>query len=69
MLSMSAKEGPHGVLPPDGDGIWHMVPWALAPEAICGRVIEYGARLRPWAETPPEDRCDICLRRSAPDLA
>jgi len=65
---MSEAEGPHGVLSPNGDGIWHMVPWALAPEAVCGRIIEYGARLRTWAETPPEHRCEICLRRYSGEL-
>ena len=69
VLSMPEEEEPFGVLPPDGDGVWHMVPWALALVAICGREIEYGARLKAWAETPPEDRCDVCLRRSPPDSA
>jgi hypothetical protein len=52
----------HGVLQPDGSDTWHLVNAPLAMRAVCGSQILYGARLRAWDETPPADRCHLCLR-------
>ncbi|MFZ0249479.1 MAG: hypothetical protein WAL61_06000 [Acidimicrobiales bacterium] len=58
------ESGPHGVLPPDGSGTWHMVESPLDPRSVCGNLVLYGARLRPWKDVPHEDRCDSCLGRA-----
>jgi len=53
----------HGVLQPDGSDTWHVVDTPLAGRAVCGRPILYGVRVRAWDETPPADRCHLCLRQ------
>ena len=52
----------HGVLQPDGSDTWHLVSAPLDLRSVCGTQILYGARLRAWDETPPADRCYLCLR-------
>lgn len=52
----------HGVKQPDGSDTWHLVDAPLALRSVSGRQILYGARLRAWDETPPADRCHLCLR-------
>lgn len=58
-------EGPHGVLPPDGEGTWHLVKTRDAPRSLCGQLLLYGSRLGAWDEIPHDDRCAMCLRRLA----
>jgi hypothetical protein len=59
------ERGPHGVLSPDGSFIWHLVEKPLDPRTICGRLVLFGARLRPWLDVPHQDRCATCLERAS----
>ncbi len=52
----------YGVLQPGESGTWHRVTAPLALRSVCGSQILYGARLRAWDETPPADRCPLCLQ-------
>lgn len=55
--------GPEAVRPADSH-TWHLAEGAR-PFTLCGRIIEYGSRRRPWPEVPDADRCQLCLERLA----
>lgn len=60
--SMPEEEvGPEAVKPVGGVN-WHLAQ-ALEPLTLCGELIPYGSRRRLWAETDPDERCHVCLRR------
>jgi hypothetical protein len=55
------EAAPYGVLSPDESDIWHLVETSRAPRSLCGKLILYGARMRPWVETAEADRCGYCV--------
>jgi hypothetical protein len=63
-LTMAGDEvGPEAVRLADSPSpVWHLAQ-ADRPLTLCGRSIQYGSRRRLWAETPADERCDLCLQR------
>jgi hypothetical protein len=67
--SMSEREtGPHGVLSPDGSGAWHLAESPDTGGTLWGKLILYGARVRPWDETPKVDRYGRCMELDGESL-
>ena len=58
---MVGEVGPEAVQPvASEDDKWHLAD-AQNPVTLCGLVIHYGSRRKPWSEIHPDDRCPLCL--------